>query len=659
MNGRLEVSGTIQTCKPTVLRLSLSVLCATTVAWGLGSYPLPAGPLTVAVVLYAAALWRWPALFLVIVPATLPALDLGAWTGWTMAAESDLFVLATIAILALRAPPEHGAWFPKGPTGAALALLTVCFLLSAAIGLATSDTGAALSSNPYLRPDNALRLIKPVLEVLALIPFMRQRHRAHGDMATWLGWGMLAGATAVAVEATIERAVWFGVFDFASGYRVAAAFSSMHVGGGHIGAYVAMTLPFLLGIGLTIRRWWMAPILLGVAIAAGYALVVTFARTAYTAGIVSILVAALAWLVLGWRGSGQRLRQGLALLLVIPLAGGLIAAASFGFMRERVSEAVGSFQVREINWRHVRAVADGGPLSVVFGTGLGTYARAMLARGTTDGTSDFRLDDSESMPYLSITILTPFYFGQKITLPPTRLLHLTFQWRAASPDALFGGLVCEKYLLYSENCRGASVRPKSPGSWEAASMDIQTEGLRSAKVLGFFSRPIELSLASSIPGTTIAVRDVSLTDDFGWNILANGNFRHGLDRWSFTDDQHTAWRIFNMYLMLLFETGVLGLVSFTAMVGLAAVGGARALLRGHAMGAAVLGSIVSFLISGLFDDVFEAPRLAAVFLLVCATGLILREPGNGGQAPEDGRVMDAIPSATPGAGDHAAEIETY
>ena len=221
-------------------------------AWGLMAYPLPVWPLALAVALYAAALWRFPALFLVVLPTVLPALDLGAWTGWTAIGEADFFVLATLAILAIRSPLAKPFAFLRTRPGAGLAAFAAALTVSAAIGLLIPATtiGGLASSNPYLRPDNALRLLKPMLEVLALLPFILQRQRAHGDAATLLGWGMLAGAAAVATEATIERSLWFGVFDFASGYRVAAGFSSMHVGGGHIGAYVAMTLPFLLGLGL-------------------------------------------------------------------------------------------------------------------------------------------------------------------------------------------------------------------------------------------------------------------------------------------------------------------------------------------------------------------------------------------------------------------------
>jgi hypothetical protein len=59
-----------------------------------------------ALLLYVLALWRWPPLWLAVIPAVLPAVDLTPWTGWTRIGEPDLFILVTIGILALRAPPD-------------------------------------------------------------------------------------------------------------------------------------------------------------------------------------------------------------------------------------------------------------------------------------------------------------------------------------------------------------------------------------------------------------------------------------------------------------------------------------------------------------------------------------------------------------------------
>jgi hypothetical protein len=638
----------------------LALLCLAAAGWGVWSYPLPAWPLGVALLVYAIALWRWPALYLVVVPATLPALDLGMWTGWIMVGESDLVILTSIGVLLCRDPPAWRDLFPRGRSGAVLALLVASFGISAVIGLSTVTPDGPLSNNPYLRPDNALRLFKPLAEALALLPFMSHRDRTHGDVAAWLGWGMVAGVGAVAFETIAERAAFPGVFDFTSDYRVTALFSSMHIGGGHIGAYLAMALPFLLSAGLIARRWYTRVALFAPASAAAYALTVTFARTAYAAGLASLLTALFVWLAFRPRDAGGPGRQLVTVLLMVPVVGGLLVVASSGYMRERFVHASSDLPAREHNWRDGWALFDGDRWHFAVGMGLGTYPRLNLARVTGDRPGDFRLVGSGANRYLTLTSTTPLYIGQKLFFRPSGPLRLEFRWRASSRDAAAGIILCEKILLYSDNCRGQTIPSHAPGSWEAVSIMLPTNGLGSTVLFGLPVRPIELSLFDATPGATVAFNGLSLTDARGREILANGNFQDGMARWSFTDDDHWAWRMESLYLMLLFETGLVGMCCFAALCAGATLGGIRAIRLGHATGAAVIGAIVSFLISGLFNQPSEAPRLETVFLLVCLAGLIAWERKDHRQ-DRDIRPLPAAAewSGKPDVGTPIGEIERY
>jgi hypothetical protein len=142
-----------------------------------------------------------------------------------------------------------------------------------------------------------------------------------------------------------------------------------------------------------------------------------------------------------------------------------------------------------------------------------------------------------------------------------------------------------------------------------------------------------LSLFGGPAGHQVELRTVRLTDDAGREVVANGDFSHGLDRWTFTDDDHLSWRMKDVYLMLWFQTGVFGIGAFLALSGLAIAGGLRASWLGATTGAAVAGSVASFLVSGLFDDVVEPTRLATLFFLVCLCGLMQWEGGRRGPDP--------------------------
>jgi hypothetical protein len=135
------------------------------------NYPLVPWVLGIALLLYALGLWRWPPLWPVVIPAVLPVVDLTPWTGWTQVDEPDLFVLVTIGILALRAPPRRSDFRLEGLATATLVLTLISYFVSAALGLALPGPEGG-SDNAYLRPDNALRLAKGFFTALALLPFL-------------------------------------------------------------------------------------------------------------------------------------------------------------------------------------------------------------------------------------------------------------------------------------------------------------------------------------------------------------------------------------------------------------------------------------------------------------------------------------------------------
>ncbi len=596
-------------------------------------------PIIAFLVVYAAALWRWPAAFLVVLPIVLPAFDLGLWTGWMMVGESDLFILVSVAVLLIRAPPAWHDILPSGRGCALLAALTGLWVLAVGVGL-MSPLGAELSDNPFLRPDNALRLGKALAEALVLMPFLIHRQRVRGDAVLRLGQGIAAGLAVVTLIVLAERLLYSGILDISGDYRVAGPFSSMRVGGGHIGAYAALALPFVLSL-LELRPRMIGVVLsLGALLAGGYTLAVTFARTAYAAGAVGMLVTGLA--LPGRRRGGTATPVGLAATLLV--LAGLAAAVAFTGMRVRFAETGGDFTTREGNWQAGLAVRDTGVLPTLFGMGLGTYQRAMLVRSPVNKPSDIILRRFGGTDVLEMRIESPFFLGQKITtdgLP----VHVHLQASPIDRPNTVGVSLCDKVLLYSDNCQGGEIRLPVIARWETLDLDLPTAALGAGafgaaslgagtpglytlvagSLGGWLHRLVEFSVAAQ--HGRIEVRDIRLTDAAGHELLANGDFSDGLSRWLFTDDSHVSWRMLNVYLMLFFETGVLGLAAYLALAGFAMMGGLAAARAGVAGAAPVVGSVAAFLVSGLFDNVLEAPRIATLFFLVCICGLIADPPG--------------------------------
>src|SRR5207253_10883413 len=76
--------------------MALLMLCGTIIAER--RYPLGEGWLLLALSLYAAVLWRHPALCLPAALTLLPLLNLSPWTGWILIGEADFFIAVTMVV---------------------------------------------------------------------------------------------------------------------------------------------------------------------------------------------------------------------------------------------------------------------------------------------------------------------------------------------------------------------------------------------------------------------------------------------------------------------------------------------------------------------------------------------------------------------------------
>ena len=125
------------------------------------------------------------------------------------------------------------------------------------------------------------------------------------------------------------------------------------------------------------------------------------------------------------------------------------------------------------------------------------------------------------------------------------------------------------------------------------------------------------------PGTLIDVDNVSIKDESGREYLANGDFREGLTRWfPHYDFNHLPWHVKNLWVNLLFDQGVFGLMAFMGFLGSVlhqAVGRARA---NDAWGVAVSAAVASYLAVGVFGGLLDMPRIIFIaWLMLFLTAL--------------------------------------
>src|SRR5690349_6991777 len=76
----------------------IAIDCAATLYFGVARYPFGILPAAGLLMVYSAALVKWPWLWLIAVPALVPVIDLTAITGDIYFTESDMMILATLAV---------------------------------------------------------------------------------------------------------------------------------------------------------------------------------------------------------------------------------------------------------------------------------------------------------------------------------------------------------------------------------------------------------------------------------------------------------------------------------------------------------------------------------------------------------------------------------
>jgi O-antigen ligase len=117
--------------------------------------------------------------------------------------------------------------------------------------------------------------------------------------------------------------------------------------------------------------------------------------------------------------------------------------------------------------------------------------------------------------------------------------------------------------------------------------------------------------------------------------VVNGDFANGTARWFFTSDNHLVWRMKDVYLATWFDGGLLGASALLLLLATALAGASNAMRRGDPMGAPIAGALLAVFLCGIFDNVFEAPRLALLFDLATMLGLMLGWPPRAPGLPRD------------------------
>lgn len=601
----------------------LSALAA--VVYLLFKYPLAPWALALMLMVYGYYLIKKPEVWLIVIPALLPVMDFAPWSGWFFVDEFDLVILTTLAVCWCRRPGIQVQWPGLGKSVAGVLILV--YWVSVIRGLLPWQQADINAFNNYYSHYNSLRMAKGVLWAFLLAPYLLAAFNQNPRAKFYWGGGMLLGLAAMLAFAVMERLVFTGLWDFSLPYRISALFSSMHTGGGHIETYLALSLPFIGGLFFYSVRWG-GPAALILFFTGSYVLLATFSRGGYLAFVVEflVLVAGLAAYTQSQSraqssiGRWRPLGIGLALIGVVALM--TIPAIQGDVIRQRFSTVYEDKAIRENHWLDAANMMDNDWATRWFGMGVGSYPRTyFLLNNENVVPGSYKIETESYHRYLRLKGGDALYMGQYIDVRAHRHYRLALDLR--SPEGKPVNLeipICEKSLLYSFNCLALSVKTANQSGWQTHELDIFSENV-GYKRLGV-GKPVQLALFAGLnPETVIDIDNVELIDETGRDLLANGDFSHGLDHWLFATDNHLPWHSKNIWVQVYFEQGWSGVISLALLL-LAALAKLLGRISYQPEASILLSALAGFSVVGWVDSCFDAPRLTLLFLWVIAVALL-------------------------------------
>jgi len=592
--------------KPGLAGRAIALLLAAGVVLSLVQFPLIQVGLAIGLFLYGVLLWRFPSVWLIVIPAALPLLDLAPWAGRFFWDEFDLLMLATLAVALWQGQFRLSAWaLPK--LGGLMGLFVLLWGVSLLLGLFPLQSLDANAFSAYWSHYNSLRLGKGLLWGLVFYGLYRSQPE-DANAFTRLSVGMALGVLGVSLWALWEQVLFAGSATTVD-YRVTAGFSSMHTGGGHFEAYLVIALPFVWGLFFSLRNPFYRALAGPCFLLGAYALFFTVAR----GGLIALGVALLILMLGTWWA--RRKRPGARAGFATPLAMGaltivvMVAGVSSVFWKQRLEQTGADAGIRFHHWAEVLDLRDSGVMTTLFGQGLGTLPATNLVSQLPDKAGSYRYVPEGSNTYLALNSAGTLYMAQRVAPHPAETLRLEISVRAPSTQAGLEASLCEKNLFNSRQCQWlkVGVKPGQPG-WQHHTQTFNSGEVGAGNFLT--RRPVQFSVYNPVPGTVVEVDNVRLLDERGQNILRNGDFAQGGDFWFFKSGDHLFWHAKNLWVHLLFEQGWLGVTLFSLIMILALVRLVRAVGQGGLEATVLLAALGAWAIVGMVDSLVDAPRLA-------------------------------------------------
>lgn len=466
----------------------------------------------------------------------------------------------------------------------------------------------------------------------------------------YLGVGVAVAAAAFLLIRTRQReASPAALFGIAASLVALSALSFVSFRSGGTLALMYTLLAFLAGAAAALLRDAVTPRGLVVGASVAVLLLATFSTASISARsdafepLPAWLIAAVTvacGLVAGahatWRlNRSLNARQVGATLMAVVALGALLTPSLLGFrMEARFDTVKEDLFHRLTHWRTAIELVDEDWPTRLFGQGLGRFPETYYwQHQNARDVGGFRFDREDGNQFVRFFGAQDVRLGQRLWLQPNRRYTLSLDVRTQDPKALLYLRICHRHLIHpterNPTCLqfGKSIRSTGK-AWQHREFRFDSGNVGSWK--NTLKAPLVFTFANRreyafnlIPQTVLDIDNLSLRNAAGEELLANGDFEAGIDRWfAYYDFNHLPWHIKNLWVHMYFETGLIGLALFLLLL----VGALRQAARNAAhdwLAGALFVSLISFLAVGSFGTLIDAPRIALLFylLILMASGI--------------------------------------
>jgi hypothetical protein len=434
--------------------------------------------------------------------------------------------------------------------------------------------------------------------------------------------GMQATLLAVGVIVAVERGLFEGLWDFSDEFRATGPFSSMHIGGQHLDAFLTLSIPFaFFRFGERSRSGKCLTLLL--VLLATYVALSTMSRA--TLAVVLAMIVFLSISHFGWLKTEledrRRLHGALYAIISLFVVGlAILAAWKADAIRYRFSFLRADWQTRVSHWSTSIHESQRSWDKLLFGYGMGTFP-TIQARSQNHSIPplEWRAANSGTV---RISPNWPIYLQQWVRFSKSPSGICLVKARAIGGEASIGVAVCKQALLKSYLCReDHGVLEESSGeTWQELSLRLPSASRTESSVddAEHDYRPTVFSLYHAGGPGIIEIAGVSFSDENSSRpLLLNGEFRNGTGRWFFSSDDHLAWHSKNIFVHLLVEHGIIGLLVFLTFLATWLVSACRSFrMQRDTFASMLAASIVGTLSVAMFDSLLDTPTLIALFFAV-------------------------------------------